>query len=254
MSNVNLILHCGASHVARSDIGRVELPAATRSFVPINHDYFVDMVQDKLEDRNLRVQSEAHGLSKDGGNYFGLFEVVSRDTHSDYSTVIGLRNSHKKEFAAQLAVGSGVFVCDNLAFSGEVTIGHKHTTNVLEYLPLRIAAAMDQVIRLDEHQEIRYERYKETEFGDKDAEFHIVEMFRKGALNTRSLPKVVEEWDIPSHEDFKANNVWRLFNAATEAYKGSSLEWIQKMSGELHRHLDEVCEVPELILPESIAA
>lgn len=251
MSNLNLMLHCGASHVERSEIGQVELPASTRSFIPINHDYFVDMVQDRMEDRGLRVLSEAHGLTKNGANYFGMFEVVGRDARSDYSTVIGLRNSHAKEFAAMIAVGSGVFVCDNLAFSGEVVIGHKHTTNVLEYLPLRIAAAMDQVIRLDDHQEIRYDRYKETDFADKDAEFHIVELFRKGALNTRSLPKVVSEWDEPSHEEFKQNNVWKLFNAATEAYKGTSPEWIQKMSGELHRHLDTVCEVPKLELLEA---
>jgi len=251
MSNLNLMLHCGASHVDRSELGKVNLPVATRSFVPVNHDYFVDLVQDRLEDRGLRVQSEAHGLTKDGANYFGMFEVVGRESRGDYSTVIGLRNSHVKAFAAMIAVGSGVFVCDNLAFSGEVVVGHKHTRNVLEYLPLRIAAAMDQVIRLDDHQEIRYDRYKETEFGDKDAEFHIVELFRKGALNTRSLPKVVEQWDNPDHQEFENSNVWKLFNACTEAYKGTSLEWIQRMSGELHRHLDTVCEVPELVLPEA---
>jgi hypothetical protein len=251
MSKLNLMLHCGAAHVARSEIGNVALPPVTRSFVPINHDYFVDMVQDKLEDRGLRVQSEAHGLTKDGSNYFGMFEVIAKDARSDYSTVIGLRNSHAKEFSAMIAVGSGVFVCDNLSFSGEIVVGHKHTTNVLEYLPFRIAAAMDQVIELDNHNETRFEMYKETEFSNKDAEYHIVELFRKGAINTRSFPKVVNEWDTPSHEEFDNNNVWRLYNAATEAYKGTSPEWIRRMSTELHRHLDTVCEVPTLVLPEA---
>jgi len=250
MSNLNLMLHCGASSVARSEIGQVALPAATRSFIPINHDYFVDIVEDKLEDRGLRVLSQAHGLTKDGANYFGMFEVVGRESHSDYSTVIGLRNSHAKEFAAMIAVGSGVFVCDNLAFSGEVVVGHKHTTNVLEFLPLRIAAAMDQVIRLDDHQAIRYEAYKERDFTNQEAEYTMIELFRNGALNTRSLPKVVEQWDNPDHVEFENDNVWKLFNACTEAYKGTSPEWIQKMSGALHRQLDKVCEVPELELLE----
>lgn len=251
MSNLNLMLHCGAGHVPRSEIGNVTLPASTRSFIPINHDYFVDIVQDKLEDRGLRVVSEAHGLSKEGANYFGMFEVVGRESHSDYSTVIGLRNSHAKEFAAMIAVGSGVFVCDNLAFSGEVVVGHKHTTKVLQYLPLRIAAAMDQVIRLDVHQELRYDKYKSTDFNDRDAEFHMIELMRQGALNTRSLPKVIEQWDNPDHDEFKNDNVWKLFNACTEAYKGTSPEWIQKMSGELHSHLDTVCNVPELEVLEA---
>jgi hypothetical protein len=248
MSNLNLILHCGAAAASRSALGQVALPASTRSFQPVNHDYFVDLVQDRLEDRGLRVQSEAHGLTKDGANYFGMFEVVGKESHSDYSTVIGLRNSHAKEFAAMIAVGSGVFVCDNLAFSGEIVVGHKHTTNVREYLPLRIAAAMDQVIKLDGHQEQRYIAYKDRDFSNFEAEATIIELFRQGALNTRNLPKVVEQWDEPDHEEFKKDNVWKLFNACTESYKGTSPEWIQNLSGKLHTHLDDVCEVPKLEL------
>lgn len=248
MSNLNLMLHCGAAAVDRQALGKAELPASTRSFQPINHDYFVDMVQDRLEDRGLKVLSEAHGLTKNGQNYFGMFEVVGKNLRADYSTVVGLRNSHAKEFAAMIAVGSGVFVCDNLAFSGEIVIGHKHTTNVREYLPLRIAAAMDQVVKLDDHQEKRYIAYKDRDFSNFEAEATIVDLFRKGALNTRNLPKVVEQWDQPDHEEFKNDNVWKLFNACTEAYKGTSPEWIQNLSGKLHNHLDEVCEVPKLEL------
>ena len=146
--NLNLMLHCGASAVERNALSGVVLPAQTKSFTPIGHDYLVDLVQDRLEDRGLRVVSEAHGLTKDGANYFGMLEVRGQEAHTDYSTVVGIRNSHVKWFAASIAVGGGVFVCDNLAFSGEVVVGHKHTTNVLEHLPTRIEGAMDGVIQL----------------------------------------------------------------------------------------------------------
>jgi len=247
------MLHCGASHVERQALSSVTLPEVTKSFTPINHDYFVDLVQDKLEDRGLRVISEAHGLTKGGGNYFGMFEVRGQDEHEDYSTVIGMRNSHVKWFAASIAVGGGVFVCDNLAFSGEVVVGHKHTTNVMEFLPSRIESAMDGVIQLDTFQGERYAAYKERDFSDREAEFTMIELFRKGILNTRSLPKVVEQWDEPDHEEFKHNNVWRLFNAATEAYKGLDPYSLQRTTGALHQELDVICDVPALELTKVAA-
>jgi hypothetical protein len=253
---LNLMLHCGASAVERTALKKVKLPEVTKSFCPINHDYFVDLVQDRLEDRNLRVMSEAHGLTKDGANYFGMFEVRGQDAHEDYSTVIGMRNSHVKWFAASIAVGGGVFVCDNLAFTGEVVVGHKHTTNVLDHLPSRIEGAMDNVIKLDTFQGERYQSYKDRDFGDREAEFTMVELFRAGVLNTRSLPKVVNEWDIPSHEEFTNSNIWRFFNACTEAYKGLDPYSLQRTTSKLHEHLDILCDVPalELVEPEDEAA
>ena len=248
MSKLNLMLHCGASHVQRTALAEVELPPVTKSFTPINHDYFVDLVQDKLEDRGMRVISEAHGLTKGGGNYFGMFEVRGENEHSDYSTVIGMRNSHVKWFAASIAVGGGVFVCDNLAFSGEVVVGHKHTTNVMEFLPSRIEDAMDGVIALDTFQEGRYSAYKERDFTDREAEFTMVELFRKGILNTRTLPKVIQQWDQPDHEEFAASNIWRFFNASTEAYKGLDPYSLQRTTAALHEELDVLCDVAPLEL------
>jgi hypothetical protein len=251
MSKLNLMLHCGASAVDRQELSKVNLPAVTKSFCPINHDYFVDLVQDKLEDNGLRVISEAHGLTKEGSNYFGMFEVRGDKEHADYSTVIGMRNSHVKWFAASIAVGGGVFVCDNLAFSGEVVVGHKHTTNVMEYLPDRISCAMSNVIKLDTFQEERYVAYKERDFGDREAEFTMVELFRSGVLNTRSLPKVVQQWDEPDHEEFNASNVWRFFNACTESFKGLDPYSLQRTTAKLHDSLDVMCDVPALELDKA---
>lgn len=244
--SLNLLLHCGANAVERNALSGVELPAATKTFTPINHDYFVDLVQDRLEDRGLRVVGEAHGLTREGANYFGMFEVRGRDAHEDYSTVIGMRNSHAKWFAASIAVGGGVFVCDNLAFSGEVVVGHKHTSQVMDHLPARIEAAMDGVIKLDRFQGVRYNAYKERDFDDREAEYTMIELFRAGVLNTRTLSKVVEQWDNPDHAEFANRNAWRLFNACTEAYKGLDVYTLQRTTKGLHEHLDNMCDVPLL--------
>jgi hypothetical protein len=245
---LNLILHCGGHEVERTALKKVTLPPQTKSFTPVPHDYFVNLVQDRLEERNLRVVGEAHGLSREGRNYFGMFEVRGEDKHDDYSTVIGMRNSHEKWFAASIAVGGGVFVCDNLAFTGEVVVGHKHTVNVLEFLPQRMGEAMDSVIQLDRFQGERYDAYKERNFSDREAEFTMIELFREGVLNTRTLPKVIQQWDEPDHEEFAHSNVWRFFNACTESYKGLDPYNLQRTTTTLHKHLDVMCDVPPLEL------
>ena len=51
MSNVNLIAHCGANYVDRLGLGKPILPASTDSYTPIGHDYFVDLVEDRLNDK-----------------------------------------------------------------------------------------------------------------------------------------------------------------------------------------------------------
>nr|MBS0019438.1 hypothetical protein [Gammaproteobacteria bacterium] len=49
--------------------------------------------------------------------------------------MVGLRGSYDQTLPRGLAVGSRVFVCDNLAFSGEVTIKTKQTTFIGQRLP-----------------------------------------------------------------------------------------------------------------------
>src|SRR5205807_1578946 len=73
------------------------------------------------------IVSQAHALAREGQRYFGLLQIVNGTFHDDYSLIMGIRNSHDKAFPAALCLGSGVFVCDNLAFSGEIKLARKHT-------------------------------------------------------------------------------------------------------------------------------
>jgi hypothetical protein len=156
-----------------------------------------------------------------------------------------LRNSHIKWFAASLACGSGVFVCDNLAFSGEVTVGRKHTSQILDDLPTVIDTAVGQVIDLKGIMDKRYEAYKERLFAQWEAEHIILEMMRQGVINTGRVEKVVAEWDAPSHKSFQktGDSAWRLFNAATESLKGLSMNELAPRTTKLHTLIDQVAEI-----------
>ena len=130
-----LCLHTGGATVSREQLGLVALPERTKSFVPIAHNVFLNRVQDSLIGSGLRVVEEAHGLSREGAEYFGLLRVQNGHEDTDFSLVVGLRNAHNKRFPAGIACGATVFVCDNLSFSGEVKLSRKHTANVERDLP-----------------------------------------------------------------------------------------------------------------------
>jgi hypothetical protein len=70
-------------------------------------------IQDWLERAGLAVVTEAHGLTCDGAQYFGLLQVTHAAPETDFGLVVGLRNSHDRSFPAGLVVGASVLVCDN---------------------------------------------------------------------------------------------------------------------------------------------
>jgi hypothetical protein len=55
------------------------------------------------------------------------------------------------------------------------------------------------------------------------------------------LPKVIEVWEEPRHEDFAPHAAWSLFNAFTEVQKGvrprAQMEGSLRLSSLLRREL-----------------
>jgi len=49
----------------------------------------------------------------------------------------------------------------------------------------------------------------------------MVEAIRANVLPASRLPKVMESWEEPKHEEFVPRTAWSLFNAFTEVQKGS---------------------------------
>jgi hypothetical protein len=130
----NLCLHCGAFAVERDALNRIKTPAETATFKPIAHRQLLERAISSVEEMGWKLVGEAHALNDGGAKYFGLLQV-SPETASDRSEhgfIIGLRNANNKQLAAGLTFGSVVFVCDNMAFSGTVTVFRKHTKNLHE--------------------------------------------------------------------------------------------------------------------------
>lgn len=222
MSDSSLILHCGGYNVPREQLSTVHTPDRTDTFVPIPHLKALDLVCQSLNELGYQIKSEAHGLVGDAGQrYFGLLELAGNDG-ADHDLIVGIRNSHDHAFCYGLSLGSRVFVCDNLAFSGEVRVARKHTNRILQDLPKLVSGAVGLLGQLRVKQDERFARYKETEIANATANDLLVRSIEAGVLPVTKLKLALQEWKAPRHEEFKAAGptLWRLYNSITEAIKG----------------------------------
>lgn len=237
-NTVNLHV-CGRenSQVTLSDLALVKTPEATDSFRPIPHADLVSVLREQLAVAGLGVVSEYHTLARYGQRYFGLFEIDMKKPNATSGTVIGLRNSHDKSFVAGICAGNAPFVCDNLCFSNEVTLGRKHTVNILRDLPNVVSRAIGKLGDMWVAHERRVERYKTVGIDSREAHDLVIRSFRAGAIGKTMIADVIDQWDAPNHDDFSERNLWSLHNAFSEVWKGNLIA-MRDRSASLHSVLD----------------
>ena len=94
-------------------------PPATETHQPIAHHRVVEALVESMSFRHIGVVAEEYAVSKDGMRMFGVLDLEAGFEGCRFA--IGLRNSHDKSFRLSCTVGVRVFVCENLAFSGDFT-------------------------------------------------------------------------------------------------------------------------------------
>lgn len=215
-----LLLHCGAKPVSRDELAAVIAPEPTETWYPLPHHDLVAEVEAHLSGSGLEIGVAVHALSHHGLRYFGLLQLRRADGRArDYGWVVGLRNSHDKTCPAGLVTGSQVFVCDNLAFSGEIKLARKHTKNAVRDLRQMTARAVGLLGNRFEALDRRIEAYRAEPMADWCAHDIVVRACDCRAITASQIPHVIDEWRKPRHPEFEPRTAWSLFNAFTEVQK-----------------------------------
>lgn len=215
-----MLLHCGAETVTREQLFSVPTPRGTQTWFPLSHRTILGEIETQLRATGFDITEEAHALSHDGARYFGVLSVSSRNqAKPDYGWVVGLRNSHDQTYPAGLVAGTRVFVCDNLAFSGEIRISRKHTKFAYRDLRHLTARAVGQLGDRFNGLDQRVDAYRAEPVADWLAHDLTIRAVDCAAITPAQIPDVLREWREPSHEAFQPRNAWSLFNAFTEVYK-----------------------------------
>ena len=214
---MGLCLHAGAQHKTRKQIEELPLglPMGNRHVIrPFIND--IVLVDHYLGEYGLRVRDEAYGVTfNDNGlpaRFFGAMEIESSNT--EFALTVGLRGSYDQTLPRGLAVGSRVFVCDNLAFSSDIVMHTRQTTFVENRIPEMLRKAVSQIPQLADKQAGDFNNYKEMRILHKDGDALLMQCLRKEVLTMTQFAKAVEFWD-KSEDD----SVWGLYNVVTAAIK-----------------------------------
>jgi hypothetical protein len=120
----------------------------------------------------------------------------------------------------------------------------KHTVFLVRDLPKRIELGVARLNDIWVAQEKRFEAYKDTTLDKlRDVDHLIGSAFRAGAMPWAHGKEILNEWQTPSHAEFRNNNVWRLFNAFTEIGKRQSVFETPDRTIALRHVLDEFCGI-----------
>ena len=231
-----LMLHCGAELVSRENLDRLPIPQPTTTHHPIGHGDLVAMVEKGLKIENMEIEKASFGVTADGARFFGLLQMTG--PNAEFANVIGLRNSHDKKFPAGLCIGSSVFVCDNLAFSGQINVTRRHTPKIVRHLPYMVLEATAKMGLAFSNNEKRINSYKGIDLTKEAANDLLVECCENDSVVWSDAKKVLKEYREPRHECFEPENLFSFWNAVTEVSKGQPLETLCRRTQTRHATLD----------------
>ncbi len=214
-----IMLHRGGWEATKADLASVAVPEPTDSYHPVPYSRFVEEMELHVPRFGLTIQSQQFALAREGNQMFGVLTCTNGHNAGDYALAIGLRNSYDRSLSVGLVAGTRTFICDNLAFSGEVKMNRKHTVHVFRDLPDLIYRMLSQVSSMRARIDGEIAAMKVHELPPTHVHHLMVEAIRASVLPASRLPKVIEAWDEPRHEEFAPRTAWSLFNAFTEVQK-----------------------------------
>jgi len=242
MNTSTLCLHCGAQAATLEDIAAVPVPVETDTYKPLPHyDLAVNTLrigEEMMQGKGFRVDKATFGLNKTGGRMFGV--VSFANGVSGMGLAVGFRNSYDKSMSAGFAIGGRVFVCDNLALAGELVVMRRHTGGILEELRDKLVLTFHKAHQTWDSLVSAREAMTRLDLSDDRAHEMLGRAFGRGLLEPRQFLRTAEEWKTPRYEEFSPRNLWSLYNAFTEVYKGLQVHEVMERHVNLHRFTTEI--------------
>src|SRR5437899_4384132 len=119
MSESSTLIGYQGRTISREELALVPTPLATDTHRPVPHHEVVGALVETLGFRHIGVVHDEYAVSPDGMRMFGVLDLATEMHGCRFS--IGVRNSHDKTMRLAMTVGYRVFVCSNMAFSGDFT-------------------------------------------------------------------------------------------------------------------------------------
>jgi len=237
-----LMVHAGGRRVTREELATLPTPASTNTHKVIPHHEVINALEETLSFRHINIVRGDYAIAKDGARLFSLLEVDAE--HEGVRFAIALRNAHDKSMTLAMTAGYRVFICDNMAMSGDFKpLAAKHTRNfdLIDSLSIGVDRLQRGWGPLRER--IDYMRNKVLPI--TTAQALIYRAFTEGRFPIRLLRSVDSNYFRPQHEEFRPRTVWSLSNAFTSAFKEAKPDKHFELTARLGKFLGPVSEPKE---------
>lgn len=238
MADATLIAHCGGKVVTREDVRAVETPKPHARYMPVDYDQLLTMVEDMAENvLGLPLKSAEYALNKTGKQMFAAYTY--QHEHDESGLAIGVRSSHDKKLPVGVAAGARVFVCDNLAFSGNnMRVVRRHTRNVWSDIREQVAEGLSNAARVHEIMVHDWEKMKKVTLSEDDGFSLLGRAIGHDVLKPLQATRAFKGWGgefvkaeealFPQH----GPTLYGLYQAMTEGAKqGAAGERFEVLAG-----------------------
>jgi len=216
-TSARLSAHGGAVKIDRDALVTLPTPEGTATHVTVPHNALVGHIENRLAQHKLGIAKSEYAVQSDGNKLFGIITLIHQ-IQTDFSFALGIRTSNDKRIPVQMIAGTRVFVCDNMAFSGDlITLSRKHTANL--DIRSELWGGVDRAVAKFGGLNNRILELKAEEIDDNRAKAMMLDAALKGIMPMRLLPDVNHHYFTPPHEEFAGRNLWSLHNAFTEGFK-----------------------------------
>lgn len=236
------MMHCGGEEIEREELANIEIPEQslqTETYQPLPHDELVDKALEIatgiLSDFTLSAQRYA--IARKGNQMFGLLSFTSEN--DEMGLALAFRNSLDKSMSVGFAAGANVFVCDNLALTGDIHYTRKHTKNVWD-------ATESNLLNICYKSKHNFnsivqdaDALKSKVITNDEAFKTMGLLYGKDILNTKQLSKTSAKWKKPDYEEFQNRNAWSLYNAVTEGLKSSHPQGVLEKYTKAHKFFQD---------------
>lgn len=212
----SLCLHTGARHVSYDELAQVEIPPATKTWVPVKHSTVIDTVQEALRAGGFSIERTEYALTRQAARMFATMNLSAPVGHGVHLAV-GVRNSLDKSLPLGFCAGNHVFCCDNLAFRSELLVHRKHTVHGATRFQEAICKAVGSLHQFKEVEAERIRKFQYQDLSEDAAALYMLQAFEENLVSHVLLKKVIQEWRQPTFEEFEPRTMWSLLNAFTTA-------------------------------------
>ena len=226
---MTMMLHCGGKMVTRAEVLSVNTPdrVLDDTYVPLPYGDLLDLVETTVEGSlGFPLMQEQFGLNQDGEQLF--FALTYNDgKHEGNGFTIAGRSSHNKTLSAAVVGGTRVFVCDNLALSGEsFHAQRKHTLNLWTDLRQMVTEGIDKAALAHDYLNQHWARMREVPLTlDQGYEIHG-RALGHDVVKPQQITRAMKSWanefteDKPKEEfPQHGRTLFGLYQSFTEGLK-----------------------------------